>query len=90
MTAIDDALKSGAATLAPSNPLLAMAQGILDGIMSGRIASLGVITVGPRGEIACESAGMLPAVYVGCDLLKDDIKGLARGQGSGRILRPAG
>lgn len=73
----------------PPPQLVALAQHVMDGVKTGKISSLGVVTVSPLGEINVPACGMQALeIYAGADLLKDEIKAAMRGQGqAGKIIR---
>lgn len=66
--------------------LLKLAQDILEGVESGRITGLGVVYQTKDGVTPITWGSPL-MLYLGCDLMKDDIKALLKGNTSGKILR---
>jgi len=75
MTDLTEALKNGTAlTYTPPPQLVAMAHDIMDGVMSGRITSLGYVKADPLGNIETSGGGIPALIYLGADKLKDDIK----------------
>lgn len=66
--------------------LLKMAKDLLAGVESGEITGLGVVVQNKAG-VSPMTWGSPLLLYLGADLMKDDIKALLKGQGGGKILR---
>lgn len=66
--------------------LLNLAKEILGGVESGQIVGLGVVIQTKDGQIKAPTWGNPLQLYLGADLMKDDIKAMLKGQSS-KILR---
>lgn len=92
MSDLDKILKGGAAVLKTpfrANPALEqLAMQVLERVRTGQITSLACVTVDSLGQIGWPGCGMQTAeLYIGADMMMDDMKAAMKNQGGNRILR---
>lgn len=75
-----------AETFADPN-LLKMAEELLAGVKAGRITGLGIVIQSAQG-VTSATFGNPPLLYLGADLMKDDIKKMLTGGVGSKLVRP--
>lgn len=53
--------------------LIAFAESILKEVKAGNVVAMGVVSISPRGNIGANTIGQLVPLYVGCEIMKNNL-----------------